>query len=628
MHTDSAPRSTQEPKELAARLRALAIEQLNSDIAPSIFAGEPRPLGTNPERKASNADSDLDASVKNASAVHLPEDYHEIFHPSEKSELGKVRRWLWLGAFLSVVIVMAGSKGSISATTISLTLLITGSIYWYLGRQLKTDKASVTLSSEGIESSLFTGKIKRYPWRDITGISVENNQGVKRILFHLAESQGYVNKRDFWTGINYARPAIPLAAFEPAVQEKLFGALSRCVTQSGCGNEGDAQTVLNPLSEEREFQERLKTFAPIPWATYTLIAVNVLVWAITVLNGAAVLKAPADKLLLWGGNAASEVQRGEWWRLLTATFLHSGLMHIAMNMVGLASAGITVERIYGHRLFLLIYLGAGLIGSALSLHFSAQNAVSVGASGAVFGVTGALLIGFYQHREQLPKTIGKQTLSSMGFFIIYSLMQGFAHQGIDNAAHVGGLLGGCLLAFVLPERFDMSHFVRTFNRRAVAGIAIVLIATASLAALAPPAAIDQKKVFEGNIALLNALNGFDQAFKSLQQEHKDVQAGKMTERQSDDRSRTVHAPMFHKVLQGFRQVYLAPSDPRLPIYKETMRMTELILESLEMQSVYQEGSDKPEPIDPARMAAIQEELKQIDGRLTKLLQDANNKPKR
>ena len=93
-------------------------------------------------------------------------------------------------------------------------------------------------------------------------------------------------------------------------------------------------------------------------------------------------------------------------------------MHLAMNMLGLVGAGIIVERIYGHRLFALIYLGSGLMGSALSFHFSAQHAGSVGAPGAVFGITGALFVGIFQHRQKLPNASSKHAISSIGIFIV------------------------------------------------------------------------------------------------------------------------------------------------------------------------------------------------------------------
>lgn len=561
-----------------------------------------------------------------------PENSDESFYSSKKSQLGKVRRGLWLGAALGLAISAVSAKGSMSDLLFvsAFVLLIFWPMDWFLRRQLKTGQALVTLSHEAIKSPIFTGKIKCYPWNDIVSVSVESNQGAQYLRFQLAKSLEQPDKRNFWTGINYAHPTIPIAYFEPDVQEKLLGAVNRHLQQPLTDTGEKPQALVNPLTEEREFQERLKSFAPTPWITYLIIAVNVLVWGITVINGADILQTPADKLFLWGGNAASEVQHGEWWRLLTATFLHSGLMHLAMNMIGLASVGITVERIYGHRLFTLIYLGSGLIGSALSLHFSAQHAVSVGASGAVFGIAGALLVGVSQHRNQLPKTFSKQTLSSLGLFIIYSLMQGFSNQGIDNAAHVGGLIGGCLLAYLLPERFDMGHFIRNLKRRAIAGIVIVFAATTGLAAMAPHAVLDQKKIFEGQAAFLRGANGFDTALKAIQQEQLDIRAGKLTERESDERSKTVHAPMFRKVLQNLSQASasLPPSDSRQPLLKDTKRMTELLLELLEMQSVYKQGSDKPEPADPERMAVIVAELKEIGTRVQRLAQDAKAKQKR
>lgn len=558
-----------------------------------------------------------------------PESSEERFYSSNKSQLGKVRRWLWLGAAIGLVLPVIGNKATLGSFLLSAVfmLLIFGPIDWFMRRQFRPGQALLTLSHDAIESPVFTGKTKRYQWSDIASISVESEQGVQRLQFLLAESLGRPDKRSFWTGVNYARPAIPLSSLEPEVQEKLLEAVNRRFRQFHADTGEMPQAIVNPLKEEHEFQERLKSLAPIPWMTYLFIVINVLVWGFTVTNGAGVLLAPADKLLLWGGNAASEVQHGEWWRLLTATFLHSGFMHLFMNMLGLIGAGIVVERIYGHRLFVLIYLGSGLIGSALSLHFSAQHAVSVGASGAVFGVTGALLVGVFQHRSTLPKTFSKQTLSGIGFFIVYALMQGFSRQGIDNAAHVGGLMGGCVLAFLLPERFDMAHFMRKLKSRALAGMAVVLMATTGLAATAPHAALDMKKAFEGQAAYLRGMSGLDAAIKAINKEQQDVKAGRLTERESDERSRIVYAPMFRKIQQDLTQAALPPTDARLPVLKESKRMTELLIEALEMPSVYKSGSDKPEPADPVRMAAIQAEMNAIGARFQRIAQEAKAKQK-
>ncbi|MFL6719004.1 MAG: rhomboid family intramembrane serine protease, partial [Burkholderiaceae bacterium] len=87
------------------------------------------------------------------------------------------------------------------------------------------------------------------------------------------------------------------------------------------------------------FANRRQALARQPWVSYALVLLNVTVWLLTLASGAALLQAPAEKMLAWGGNAASEVQRGQWWRLLTAVFLHSGLMHLTMNMAGLLCTG-------------------------------------------------------------------------------------------------------------------------------------------------------------------------------------------------------------------------------------------------------------------------------------------------
>jgi len=603
---------TQYQQESAEELRRRAIERLNADISPQIVQSvEPEDSIDRQALKGS-----LGKPLPPEVAVRLPD---EVFYSSQNSQLGKARKWIWLGLALVVIGALTGSKGALGITgfTLFFSVLIAVSIDWFLRRQVVPQEPAVIITRDAIESRLFSGKTKKYPWMAVVEISVGSNQNARLLQLQLDSAQGFPDKRNFWTGVNYARPSIPLASFESGEQEKLYEAVRRRIHWAAVSTASGSQD--NPLTEEREFQERLKSFAPIPWVTYGLIGLNVLVWIATVVKGAGVANTSAEKLLLWGGNAASEFQRGEWWRLLTATFLHSGLMHVTMNMIGLASAGITVERVYGHRQFILLYLGSGLIGSALSLHFSAQHAVSVGASGAVFGITGALLVGMYQHRKQLPSAFGKQTLSSLGFFIVYSLMQGFAKQGIDNAAHIGGLLGGCLLAYVLPERFDMEHYVRNLKNRAIAGVVMAVVATLALAATAPQAAVDQKRVFEGQEAFVRALVGLQNVMKALQEERRNVDSGKLTERESDGRSRTFFAPMLRQVMQDFSLAYLAPSDPRNPLFKDSKRMCELLLESLEMESNYKEGSDKPEAADPARMAAIEAEAKEVGQRLEKLL---------
>lgn len=552
----------------------------------------------------------------------------ELFYSSGNSQLGKARRWLWLIALFSVAGAIAGARGSPLGMLFAggLTLLTFVAIDAYFKGQLRDGQAVVAITDEWIESPVFSSAQKRFEWREISGVSLEATQGAPWLEFRLASTADRSDRKSFWTGRSEARPSLLLTRFSVDEQARLTAAIERQLNAAGSVAEGAASAVHSSVAEEAEFQERLRQMAPIPWMLWLIVGANVLIWALTAVYSGSILQNPADKLFAWGGNTASEVQRGEWWRLLSATFLHGGLMHVAMNMIGLVSAGVAVERIYGHRLFLLIYFGSGLLGSALSLHFSAQSSVSVGASGAVFGITGALLVAVFQHRENLPKAFGKQTISSLGVFIVYALMQGFAKQGIDNAAHIGGLIGGGLLAAILPERFDMAHYLRTYRTRLAAGLLLVVATAAAIAAIAPRAAVDHKRLFDSTGLITRGLNGFDAGIKGVRDDALAVQRGAMSEREADERSRRIHAPAFRAVLEDLDGVYLRPGDPRAEFIRDVRRMTELLFESLAMESVWQDGNDRPTPADPQRMAAIERELREVDARLKKFMEVAKAKP--
>ena len=545
-----------------------------------------------------------------------PANNHLLYYTSSESPLGKSRKGLWLSALFGVGIILVGNKGSLIVAGVICVLLLMafGAIEFSLRHKVANREPAVVLRPDAIESRLFSGKTKQYEWSRIEAISIEGNQNGRLLRFRLTASSLHPDRRAFWTGINPARPSLQLGSFEIATQEKLYDEINSRLRLRGANGRA-TECSENPITEERTFQEQLRSFAPTPWITYLLIAANVAIWLATLTAGASIAGTPTDKLLLWGGNAASEVQRGDWWRLVTAMFLHMGLMHVVMNMLGFASVGITVERIYGHRLFLIIYLGSGLIGNALSLHFAAQQGVSVGASGAVFGVMGALLVGLYQHRDRLPKTFGSRTLSSLGFFISYSLLQGFSHQGIDNAAHVGGLLGGSLLAFVLPARFNIDRFAKVFRFRVLTATVIAFVVLYGLVVTSPTAAVDQKQVVEGNVQFLKGVNEFRNVINVMQLDEKQVKDGTLTKHEVDDRSRKVFAPLLRSTLQDLAHAYLPPSDPRSKVKADLTQITKLLLELAEMPSVYRNGASDPTPADPERAAAIEAELKRVNRQL-------------
>lgn len=172
-----------------------------------------------------------------------------------------------------------------------------------------------------------------------------------------------------------------------------------------------------------------------PYASYVIIALNILIFAATSMLGG---MNNFYMLMLLGAKVNSLIVKGQYWRLISSAFLHAGLAHIAFNMYGLYNLGSIVEKIYGSRKFLFIYFLSALSGSISSFAFSPNP--SVGASGAIFGLMGALLYLGYKKPRLFSTSFGVNIL----VVLIVNIIFGFSNAGIDNLAHIGGLVGGYL----------------------------------------------------------------------------------------------------------------------------------------------------------------------------------------
>jgi membrane associated rhomboid family serine protease len=161
------------------------------------------------------------------------------------------------------------------------------------------------------------------------------------------------------------------------------------------------------------------------------------------------------QLVKWGSNLPRlTLGAGEWWRLLTSSFVHGNLLHLAMNMFALWQAGQLVERIFGSARFAGLYLLAGIGGSLGSLAWGllSQHPVnSVGASGAIFGIIGGLLAFIGREHSGVPPTVVRDLRSSVGPFLLFNIGAGFLYPHTDNAAHIGGLVGGWLAGHLLAR---------------------------------------------------------------------------------------------------------------------------------------------------------------------------------
>jgi rhomboid protease GluP len=196
-------------------------------------------------------------------------------------------------------------------------------------------------------------------------------------------------------------------------------------------------------------EDRLRARVPRLPVTYGLIAANLLVFAAMLLGGAGFWHSPNGVQLAWGANFGPATQDGEWWRLVTAMFLHFGVLHLGLNMWALWDGGQWVERMYGPLRFAVIYGLAGLLGNLLSLVTHGGQAVSGGASGAIFGVYGALLTYLWRERRRLRPTEFRWLFWGAVGFSLLTIVFGLLITGIDNAAHIGGLSTGLLLGWAL-----------------------------------------------------------------------------------------------------------------------------------------------------------------------------------
>jgi len=358
------------------------------------------------------------------------------------------------------------------------------------------------------------------------------------------------------------------------------------------------------------FEQRLREMTPSLWALYAVVALNLGVWLANLADGMGALQPATADLFRWGASSASAVVRdGEWWRLLTATVLHGGLLHLALNMYALWVAGTQVCRWFGNGQFLLIYWGSALAGSALSLHFSAQQAVSVGASGAVFGVLGAVLAGVYQHRARVPRSVVAQLLTSQGLFVALSLAQGFTREGIDNAAHVGGLLAGAVMAWLLVEVVDDQASAAHRRRRQGGALAVVALAVAGLV-WAAPAGVNHRALFAEQAALRAVLPAFQQAEQALQTDAQAHQAGRLSPAQLVEAMERIHIPAYQALGEAMERL---PADPQAQRLADLRTLQSAMLELMRLE------------VDKARGTLTVEQADARAARLTPALQAASQR---
>ena len=207
------------------------------------------------------------------------------------------------------------------------------------------------------------------------------------------------------------------------------------------------------------------------FVTYSLIAINVLVFIAMIVSGVGIMDPSGGDIYNWGGNMRDATVSGDWWRLITSTFVHIGIIHLFLNMYALFSLGVYLEPIMGRWKYLAAYLATGVLASVTSIWWSGDR-VSAGASGAIFGLAGiwvALLTTNF-----IDKKMRGGLLQSMAIFVGYNLLYGLKGN-VDNAAHIGGLVSGMAVGYLFFFMHSKERQLKLFSVACIATAVVVSV---------------------------------------------------------------------------------------------------------------------------------------------------------
>lgn len=211
--------------------------------------------------------------------------------------------------------------------------------------------------------------------------------------------------------------------------------------------------------------------------TKVLVGMNAAVFVAMVFSGISVTEPTIKQLLLWGANWGPLSLNTQPWRILTSNYLHIGIIHIALNMWCLWNLGALAEQIFEPWTYVMTYTACGVAGSISSLWWHPLD-VGAGASGAIFGLAGALIAALYLGHLPIPRQALRATMRSLIAFAGYNLFFGSVIRGIDNSAHLGGLVTGLALGAVLARHLTSPPDVRNRWRNAIFLAAILALAGA------------------------------------------------------------------------------------------------------------------------------------------------------
>lgn len=308
----------------------------------------------------------------------------------------------------------------------------------------------------------------------------------------------------------------------------------------------------------QSFYQRLEQRTAHTPVTFLLIAINVVIFIAMLLSGAGFWHSPNGVQLSWGANFAPATQDGEWWRLGTAMFLHFGVMHLVLNSLALWDIGQLAERMYGRSRYLLIYALSGLFGNLLSLVMQGNQAVSGGASGAIFGIYGAALVFLWRERANIAVHEFRWLFGGGLLFALLSIGMGFVVSGIDNSAHIGGLLSGMLLCIFLSKSLLARAMPRKYSL--LAALCLVMMTVLLVIKLPQP-----KYRWSDELLLRSQINAFLYENQEINRQWLAVlHDGKQGNKTFEELASKIDFAILQPYESSHDKLTQLPSDPALP----------------------------------------------------------------
>jgi membrane associated rhomboid family serine protease len=295
-------------------------------------------------------------------------------------------------------------------------------------------------------------------------------------------------------------------------------------------------------------------------ATHIIVGINVLVLVAMLATGVSFINPSREQLLRWGANWGPLSLGTQPWRMLTSNYVHIGIIHIAFNMWCLWNLGQLAERVLGRMNYVILYTLCGISGSLASLWWHPLT-VGAGASGAIFGLAGAAIAVFYMGHLPIPKAAIQGTMRSLVTFVGYNLLFGLS-PGIDNSAHIGGLVAGLAMGAALSKHIMVAPEVRrTWARVTWIVMALILfVANGAIRKLYPqlPMLADPKYVAAQQI----------QSAKIALQQRRSAEAVSLLQEAIEQQPNSAEA---HYLL-GEAYLIQGKADPAISAFQDALRL--------------------------------------------------------